>query len=380
MFLKSLVNFFTKFNYFLFLANPFNKKDGQDEKIVLISKGLHSRVIKIAKSIRYMGGSCILVTEDNSARRGDLFDEVIICKSKIECAYMCKKHYSGFIFHVFCFWDYYLISYLIFFRVGKIIADPYDILNLFIKDSTKEKYRISCFLEKYVLQNCCAIVCRDIRSNLLKKNGYKFPQRILYMDYVDPNNECVLTQKKISSSLVYIGNLEVNRSNNVAYQYPLSKLLGEKGIDFYIYPSSPSQKIQIENNLESGELISVMDTMPYDLLHKELERYSFGLLISTKFVGFNNQHDTYNNIMAKYFFATKIFDYYQAGVIPICQKGDFISFILRRMGVGYTVDNIKDIPNLINKCRGKFITTNINETLTLKTNACRLTYFYKNLQ
>jgi len=379
MFLKNLVNFSSRLNYLIFLSNPFLRKVSNNKEIILVSKDLHSRVIKIAKSVKYMEGGCILITQEQSARDNVLFDKVIICNSKLESAYICKKYFAGSTFHVFCFWDYFLAFYLIFFKVGKIIVDPYDILNLYIRELVKNKYRITCIFEKYVFQKCSAIVCRDIRSNLLKKNGFKLPRRILYMDYIDPDIERSSFQKQIYGDLVYIGNIEVNRTNNVAYQYPLSKILNEKNINFYLYPSSQSQKEQLKNNCQSGEVMKIMNTLPYHLLHTELEKYSFGLLISTKSVGFYNQHDTYKDIMKKYFFATKIFDYYQAGIIPICQKGDFISFILRRMSIGFTVENIVEIPNLINDWRGKFITVKINKALTLEKNAYRLTNFYKTL-
>ncbi len=369
--------------YYLIYSFCYVVSASSNKKIVLISGFGHIRVLKIAEALNLQGYRPILITQNKAYLNNVLFEKVVLSQNDYHALYIASKKYKGSVFHVFCNWNYFLPKLLIRLKVGQILVDTFDVMSYLVVPSIEKIYKKQIHDEKYCMTHADGLVCRDLRTNILKKNNWKLPPRILFMDYIN-SISLENTHKILKKDVVYLGNIEMDAEKDAAFQYDLSKLFIEKKICFNIYPS----RIEMANtlrqnfNLISQELlinngIYIHDTVPPELVPKILSNSSYGLLISGKNVNFYDSHDTSLRVNEKYFFAAKIFDYYQSGVFPIVQNGGFVGFIIKRMGVGAVVNSFDEIIDVVEKNSDKEIIINYNKTLTLEYNSSRLFAFYK---
>jgi len=381
--IRRILSLTTKLRYFLNAVwLLLSKFDTKPEKTVIVCMLGHGRALKIAKALNHEGVRPSLITRNSDLEENTAFDKVLLCTSDWHALYLSIKYYKGSVFHILCSWNYTFASIMIMFNVGRIIIDTFDVLNYFMKPVIKKEYSIQFKLEKWCMTRAHGLVCRDLRTNLLKKNNWFLPPRILFMDYItSPSSDCRI--KKLSRDIVYLGNVQLDPCNSVAYQYDLSDILCENKIRFDIYPFSKDQANELRlkfKNLyphvcQSG-FLNVYDTILPEQIPNAISSSSYGLLISTKQVNYHDIHSGYNSVMSRYFFAGKIFDYYESGVFPITQKGMFISFVMKRMGVGVEVDTYEDIVTFIDRNENREVTYNFNVKLTLEHNASRLVAFY----
>jgi hypothetical protein len=350
------------------------------EEVVLISENGHIRALKIAKALNYIGIEPVLLTKSLVFENNIRFKKIITYQHHHHAIYILKKYYFGSIFHVFCNWDYTIASNLIKKRLGIVLVDPMDVINFFTKDEIQKKYKKQINLEKYSIENADGLVCRDLRTNLLKKNGWQLPKRILFMEYMDKKD--VEVKKNINKSIVYVGNLELDPSNSVAYQYDLGVRLKNHKIKFIVFPSVASHYqglkkifLDLDREIFNDLMIDIRENINSSELEAAISNYSFGLLISTKKINYHNDHDTYHSLMDRYFFASKVFDYFNAGLIPVVQNSNFIKFILRRLNIGHVVNSMDEVVEYINDSVGKEITFHYKKDFSLISNSTRLGVF-----
>ena len=363
-----------------------NKKYTKNEKlIILVSEFGHVRVVKIAKALNHVGIKPMLITKNKEYINNPYFSSVLIYRNNYKLAYWAIKNYRTEIFHFFCNWNYDLPAIFIKFSLGKVIIDSFDILNYFTKPAISRLYADQVALEHYCMSNSNGIVCRDLRTNVLRKHGWKLPQRILFMEYAD-SKPCQIVEKVLQPNLVYLGNLDTNPMSAVAFQYELAEALDRAKITFTIYPSFSELKVSVTSafnklnpKLMLNGYLEISKKLNFSDLRNEIQSKSFGLLISSKHIAIDNNHDTYYPILNRYFFAAKIFDYYEVGIFPIVQHGSFIQLVLKRMKIGTTVSSYNEITKTIKTLSGTSITAAYNKSLTLEGNAHRLLAFYKTL-
>ena len=383
--LKACYSFYFLLFIHLRLILPKKNTLRKELRIILVSEFGHVRVLKIAKALNYVGIKPMLITKNQDYINNPYFSSVIIYRNNYKLAYLAITNYRTAIFHFFCNWNYDLPAILIKFNVGKVIIDSFDILNYFTKPAISKLYADQIELERYCMLNSLGLVCRDLRTNVLRQNGWKLPQRILFMEYADAKS-CQSIEKVLQPNLVYLGNLDSNPASAVAFQYELADELDRARVSFTIYPSFPELKDRVTsafNKLNASLLkngyIVINKKLNFNDLRSEIQGKSFGLLISSKHIGIDNNHDTYYPILNRYFFAAKIFDYYEVGIFPIVQLGSFIQFVLKRMKIGTTVRSYSDIIHTINTLSGTSIAVAYNRRLTLEGNAHRLLAFYQKL-
>lgn len=358
-------------------------KNNSPPKIVLVSQSGHGRTLKIARALNIDGIRPVLITENSTYLGHESFDNVLLCSGTLHAFHIAAKHYKGSVFHIICNWNYSLASLMILFKVGKIFIDPFDVLNFFVKQAIKKKYLRQIVLEKWCLTQAHGLVCRDLRTNLLKRNNWILPPRILFMDYIaEPLQESKI--KKLGRDIVYLGNVELDPDSNDAYQYGLADILHAHKIRFDFYPSYKEAVRELRlkfahccPNTSQSNYLCVHDTVPVVQIPEAISSSSYGLLISSKTIN-HDRHETYYPIVSRYFFAGKVFDYYESGVFPIAQKGMFVGFVMRRMGVGVTVESYEDITAFIVENENRNVTFKYNMKLTLAYNAPRLNAFYRN--
>ena len=356
--------------------------EAKPKKIVLISHSGHGRVLKIARALNAEGVFPVLITGNTDYVDSDMFERVFISTGLLHSFHTAIRNFRGSVFHVVCVWEYWLTFLLILFRAGKILVDTFDVLNFYVKPNIRKTYKSQLALEKWCLTHADGLVCRDLRTNLLKKNNWKLPPRILFMDYIaNPTTEYKM--KKMSRDIVYLGNVELDPNSSVAYQYGLAQILGSNQIRLDIYPSHRHIAKELRQKFSqdypattNGNYLIIHDTITPKKIPDAITGSSYGLLISTKAINFHNEHETYLPVMGRYFFASKVFDYYESSVFPITQKGLFISFVMRRMGVGVTVESYNNIVDFVNKNEAVKVVFKYNKTLTVEYNAPRLMDFY----
>lgn len=361
----------------------FRAPSSNSKKIVLISVEGHGRVLKIAQALNSEGIKPVLITANPTYIRHGSFEDVLICDGTLHALRLAIENYKGSVFHIICVWNYLLVFWMIILKAGKILIDTFDVLNFFVKPIIKKRHAISIALEKYCLTYADGLICRDLRTNLLKRNNWILPPRILFMDYIR-TTPLKVKNRTLGRQIVYLGNIEIDPESSVAYQYGLAEVLCANKIGFDIYPSYISLVDELKKKFESmwpdtyqSKYLLVHETIPAKDIVKTIELSSYGLLISTKLVTFQDIHDTYYPIMERYFFAGKIFDYYESAVFPIVQRGAFVNFVIRRMEFGIVVDSYDDIVKFINANEGRDVRVQYKQTLTLEHNAPRLVKFYK---
>ena len=135
----------------------------------------------------------------------------------------------------------------------------------------------------------------------------------------------------------------------MAYQYELAALLGASKVHFHIYPSTNQVVSELRETMKRivapdvlSKYVHVHDPISPLEIGREISRYHYGLIISTKKIDYGDDHDTYFDHQSDYFFAAKIFDYLDAGVHTLTQNARFARFTYRCNG-GNVVTSLEGI-------------------------------------
>jgi hypothetical protein len=372
--LVTLLRLFLKLHFIRYGSNP-----GKDFDVLIITPVINSRAMKLCYSLQ----RCSLrvgIFDYNSSKltcQNGLSEDISKVVQLEPCDLATIVSRSSKVLSI-CVWDYKLTAILLILGYKNVIVDSYDVINAFTKPGIKRKYFLSIILERYVLAKCSGIVCRDLRTNLLRKEGFKLGRRILFMDYM---YKPAAVKRVIDNSLVYVGNLEADASKAEAFQYELAMIAEFANFKFYIFPSYPSLSLALKYGftrafsfLRGPSRTLILENQKYGNLREVLRCFSFGVLVSSKSTLFQG-HTTYSDKMSRYFFAGKVFDYCEAGVIPLVEKGAFVSFVLRRLGMGYTLGTLADVPIIIENLHGSSMHRVGSSRFTLDANAKRLADF-----
>ena len=183
--------------------------------------------------------------------------------------------------------------------------------------------------------------------------------------------------------VAYAGNIELDPSSTVAYQYDLARLLAQAKINFHIYPSAPSHATELRHKMkifvpsDQMKFVHIHDTLSFlDLTH-EISSFHAGILISTKNVNYGNEHDTYYRFVEEYFLSAKIFDYHEAGLLCLTQNMRMLRCIFPNNGFYREVQSLEEIVEIVSNMEIRKI--EVEPKLRLDYHANRLSEFYLRL-
>lgn len=354
--------------------------------IVIVTNYVHIRAFKLAYGLKISNYKVVLLHSGAEYHNFDpsvsnLFDEVLRYNSADD-ALVKAIHYKPLAYHIICNWDYTVAKTFIKMRPGVVVVDTLDVLGGFVRpkilDPVQEKAEQFCF------ENADGICCRDLRTQYLKqKMGYQLVPRLFWPDYCWPAGFTNTEEKNSGKHVVYAGNLEINPASAVAYQYELARILTQASINFHIFPSHVSHKVELENemrNFVSPDLMKylhVHDTIPFLELSREISRFHAGILISTNDINYGDGHDTYRESMGDYFLAAKLFDYYEAGLLSLTQKMRLANHIFPKNGSVREVGSLNEIAEIVSNTEIR--DTKVEPKLRLDFHAHRLPAFYLRL-
>ncbi|MCX6239058.1 MAG: hypothetical protein NTY07_16110 [Bacteroidia bacterium] len=369
------------------MSNYNSKRKPNLDVIVIVTHRVHVRACKIAYGLKICNYKVVLLHSDPGFCNFDsavssLFDVVLMYNSP-EDAVSKATRFRPIAYNILCNWDYRVAMTFVKMRPGIVVVDTLDVLGGLVRPQIlnllQEKNERFCF------ENADGICCRDLRTQYLKqKLGYRLSPRLFWPDYCWPVGFTKSYDKlKGEKHVVYAGNIEINPSSPVAYQYDLARLLAHTGINFHIYPSVQSQAVELRNeirNLVSSDLmkyVHIHDTLSFLDLASELSTFHAGILISTKNVNYGNDHDTYYGFMEEYFLAAKIFDYHEAGLLCLTQNMRMLRYIFPNNKFYREVHSLAEIVEIVSKMEIREI--EVEPKLRLDYHAHRLSEFYLRL-
>lgn len=372
------------------LAKGMSKQEPNLDTVVIITGRVsHSRCCKLAYGLKLCNYKVVLLHLDRNFSHFDekiksLFAEILIYNSP-EDALRKAMPYRPIAYHILCNWDYDLAKYFIQVNPGVVVVDPFDILGGFIRPQVVKRYFLQEKAERFCFENADGICCRDLRTQYLKqKLGYCLSPRLFWPDYCWPVGFTKSRRKtRGGKSVAYVGNIEIDPSSPVAYQYDLARLLAQSGINFHIYPALSSQTLELGNEMRkllSPDLLKyvhIHDPLSFLDLSGELSAFPAGILISTKNVNYGNDHDTYFEFMSDYFLSAKIFDYHEAGLLCLTQKMRLANHLFAKNGAVREVQSLAEIVETISNLEIREI--DVDPKLRLDYHARRLPEFYLRL-
>jgi hypothetical protein len=353
---------------------------------VFVCDHVHVRAIKIAYALRQAGWKVMLLHKRSLLfDPSECFDETRQFRNHWH-ALLIASEYPPVVYHVFTNWEFKLASVFIRYKPGKIVVDTMDVLTGMVKEDVLKRFPGQKELERYCYLNADGLCCRDLRTQYLKRKlGYDLPPRILFPEYCWPQGKVRRIDKLTDGThVVYVGNVELDPLSPVAYQYELAALLGANKVHFHIYPSIGQVVPELRETMKAfvssdvlSKYVHLHDPIsPLDIA-REISRYHYGLIISTKNIDYGDDHDTYFDHQSDYFFAAKIFDYLDAGLHTLTQNARFARFILGRCNGGSVVTSLEDIAR---RCKDEPAPgTILPKSLLLETNTNRLINFYSKL-
>ncbi len=349
---------------------------------IFVCHQVNVRAIKLAFALKTSGWQITLLHKDNLPYDvSEYFFETKKIKDRWDALNIAAK-YSPVIYHIFSNYNFELAHVFTKYKPGKIVFDNYDLLTGMFKDETSITDYTS--LEQYCYIHADGICSRDLRIQFLKKLNYKLPEKILFSEYCWPENKFIRVPKLTDGiHVVYVGSIEPNPDSPVGYLYELASHLSKAEIHLHIYPSHSIiiglLKINMLRFLTEDTIskyVHIHDTISLLELRKEISKYHYGILISSKTMNFGDDNETYFEHMGGYFLPSKFFDYFDAGVFTLSQDARFIRFIIERYDGGCVVNSFEEIVEI---CKKSPIAISRPSSLLLESNASRLLRFYEQL-
>ena len=360
-----------------------------DTVVIITNRSSHGRCYKLAYGLKLCNYKVILLHSDQSFSNFDgeikvLFDEIQIFNSVEDVLFKAIK-YRPIAYHIFCCWDYNLAKYFIKMNPGVVVVDTFDVLGGFVRPDILSNYPSQEKAERFCLEHSDGICCRDLRTQYLKRHlGYRLSTRLLWPEYCWPTGFTArLSNKHPDKHVVYVGGMELNQDSVGAFQYDLALLLSKAGIHFHIYPPLPCILPELKRRmsdvipLELMKYVHIHDTVSFMDLVKELSTYHVGIIISTKHVGYGDEHNTYFKFTEDYFLAGKIFDYHEAGLLCLTQNMRMLKYVFPKNGFVREVQSLEEIVEIVSNMEIRKI--NVDPKLRIDFNAYRLSEFYLRL-
>lgn len=349
---------------------------------VFVCHQVNVRAIKLAFALQTLGWRITLLHKDYLPYDvSAYFFETKKINDRWHALIIASK-YSPVIYHIFSNYNFELGYVFTKYKPGKVVFDNYDLLTGMFKYEASILDYTS--LEQYCYTHADGICSRDLRIQFLKKLNYKLPKKILFSEYCWPENKFIRVKKLTDGiHVVYVGSIQPNPDSPVGYLYELARHLSKAGIHLHIYPSHQSVIGLLKTNMlrfltddTISKYVHIHDTISLLELRKEISKYHYGILISSKTMNFGEDNETYFEHMGEYFLPSKFFDYFDAGVFTLSQDAKFIRFIIERYNGGCIVNTFEEI---VERCKKPPVTFSRPSSLLLESNALRLAKFYEQL-
>ena len=327
------------------------------KSVVLVVTNVNPRVIKMGYGLKSAGWYVVLLYLNDFKFDSTLsFDETHQYNTRYTALLEALK-YTPIAFHIFSSW-YFDVAYLfIKCKPGKIVFDDYDVLAGIVKEEfVKNNYPKQMEKERFCLENCDGLCCRDYETEWAeKKLGYRIKgERILLFD------SCFGIEKKErrkenrnSIHVVYCGGMNIEKYTppermGTCIGLFLARSFSKQNIHFHLYPPIGEFLKSDQSSLENKFMDIYSDyvdfekrtkyfhlhyPVPYNQLLDELRQYDFGILISNQAIDVLDNDYRYER-QNKYMMPNKIFDYIDAGLVPIVHSNtEFVSAVLDRYNI-----------------------------------------------
>ena len=309
------------------------KRPAKDEKlIVFVADEVRSRALGTSQALRRNGWKVVMLTSwKPNIKWQDYFDDFRQYDSA-DRALLIANEYSPRAYHVFSgFADWTTVNFARK-KPGKVIFDPYDILDGCIEREGTYK---NGQMQRFSIEESDAIVCRDLRLRYLRETlGYKLPEStILFGDYctsVDRVAKPILSRSFEDIHVVYCGSMVTDRTGTEPGwgMELIAQNFAQHGIHLHFYPHIRQVEAKGFKN-EFSYFISLQDEtkyfhlhdpVPMDKLSEELSQYHFGLN-ATHAMQDLKRHPSYRQPHYRYCSSARNIEYLDAG-LPMILGGD----------------------------------------------------------
>lgn len=367
--------------------------------IIVTPTPFNPRAGKIAYALEQEGWEIVLLYSERRANDYSSYCKATIKYKNVQhLLELCHK-YNAPVYHCFCLYQMDVPESLIKSNIGNIVIDLYDQMAGMINDDFLDKnYPGQLEKEKYCLENADGLCCRNIESQVAKRNlGYKFKgKRLFFLDHCWDSYLNVPDRKKLTKDelhLVFCGNMSLEKYNPdspYSFNLWLAKSLAEQKVHYHIFPG-PWLCKDVDFDEKFSDYLELQRSTEFFHLHKpmpnrelivKMSEYDIGILILGKQI--DNVEDFGKQYKSHYAIGNKLFDFIDAGLPIVLYNSKFSRFIFSRYGVCFPASSnlLTKNANSLRNCLTPQIKKNIEKTrsvYSLKRNLKRLINFYDSL-
>lgn len=365
------------------------------KQVVFVTDRIRGRQLKMASALRKLGWRTIfLFAQGNESEVSPFADQTINFDSP-EAALWIARQFNPRCYHLSTGFGDAASFLLTKERVGKIVFDPYDVLEGLMHVS---EYADFSFYQRYCISNCTGLCARDLRVRHLFRNlGVAKPERLIFFpDFCWDEDVLPLTVNKLDGlHLAVCGFISIASSNlEEDWGYlKLAQIIAAQQVYLHFYPH-PMQYLDTGFSPDLAALQELSRQNPFIQLHKPLAPKDLPKELSKFHVGLNfslphlNQID--NSTYAKEWYRTcqssRSMDYLEAGMLtmigPELKLG---GWLLRRKGAAVTasLDILKNLKSSLgvklNEAGMFKRITAARQSLSISRQIGRLIKFYEQL-
>lgn len=371
-----------------------------EKNVLFVTSLLRAREIKMAKALRSIGWTVILVYSKNTPFDPDAYFDLAIATESTDEIHGVAKSLRPRISHVFSGAVDDVVELFCADKPGPVVIDMNDVFAPSLFDYCEERFEPT----RKCLEQADAFCARDMQLNTIRRlDGWKLPKKkIFFPEYCWNNDDPIESEEKDNDEVhvVSIGTfcLEKNGQNDSGY-LKLARMLTEQKIHLHIYPHwfyRQSKNSSFNWNLKEdfsdffdlqkgNPYLHIHECLPLDDLMKVLPKYDFGLVS-----GGSDRLDQWLSILKRPYldscYSGRISDYLDARLpVLINSEVRFNCRMMKRYGVLIDLDQIfvdgfreslltvKKDPVVRDKVR------KAAKALSLKENVQRLSDFYEDV-
>jgi hypothetical protein len=334
------------FNALCKLSEHIRNRPKSPNTVVFVCPHPVSRQLKLAYGLRKQGWNVILITKQPpsgvialSQQLENIFNEIHHYSHTLE-AVAISLSLSPVAYHCFSSWDFELTEHMIRVRPGKIVFDDYDLLSGALEPETAKEYAKILPAERFCFENADGICNRSLTLQLAKKQFKVADKSNFFPEYCWNGVFPKKPKRTDGVHFVYVGDISEGHFNDPLESFCCDRkfieMITRHGFHYHLYPTRSSkqsnggQGSQHYHYSLENPLFHLHEPIPYLNLIEEISQYHFGVCVCSK-RAISDGNFAYNAAPYRYHLNNKVFDYIDAGLIPLVSGGPTMHWFFRRL-------------------------------------------------
>lgn len=344
-----------------FLAAQARMRSRTAKQAVFLCDMPSTRVAKIAYGLSKIGWQVILLH-----RHEPIFDPTQCFGSVHKYgdaneALLLSCLYAPAAYHCFSSWGFEVAKLVTRLRPGPIVFDDYDMFAGGLQPEFAKEAADKIADEKFCLENVDGICNRSLTMQMPKKHlQYKIRGKpIFFPEYCwnrgSENGFRLRPKRKDGIHMVFVGDCGARFFDDPEKIGCCDKefidAVTARGLHFHIYPfydfkqsfaDAMRDYIQLANE---NRYFHIHRPVPCDQLISEISQYHFGIHAHGERVMTHGSW-AYTPLAFQYHMNNKMFDYMDAGLVPVMFVGRMVNWFIRRGGAGLVMSREQVLSNL----------------------------------